>query len=137
MSDFDNSPKPLASSTLRLMRVAMLTMLLMFVGITVYVHQSAPPEVPRDPQFLNTLRMVGFALCVAAMVGLFVVRGARQRAPVEKRGTLALIGTAVAESAALLGAVYFFLGGGPEVFAAGLVVFLASWVLLPADPEAA
>jgi hypothetical protein len=134
---YPTSATPMSATTLKLVRFAMLTMLLLFVGLTVYLHQTAPPDVERSETNLGAIRMVGFAMAVAMMAGVFVIRGVRQRAPVEKRGTLGLIGTAMGESVALLGAVYFFLGGGLDVFAAGMIVFLASWVLLPADPEAA
>ncbi|HSU15564.1 hypothetical protein, partial [Longimicrobium sp.] len=106
-------------TSLRIVRFAMLTGLLLFVGIAAYVHQSAPPEPVREGADLRALRMVGLAMCVAMMAGIFVLRGVRRRAAVEKRGTMALIGSAMGEAAALFGAVYFFLGGGLEVFALG------------------
>jgi hypothetical protein len=130
------SPRPLDTNLLRIVRFAMLAGLLLFVGIAYSVHRQAPPDVPQTETDLATIRLVGFGLSVMMMVGILVLRGIRQRAAVERRGTLSLIGSAMGEAAALLGAVYFFLGGGLEVFAAGLIVFLATWTLLPADPQA-
>ncbi|HEU4559206.1 MAG TPA: hypothetical protein VFS20_15215 [Longimicrobium sp.] len=125
----------MAPATLRLVRFAMLTMLLLFVGVTWFVHRNAPPD-PSGAANLSSLRWVGFGLCVAAIVAMAVLRGVRQRAPVEARGTYGLIGSAFGEAAALFGGVYYFLGGDLVVFAIGLLVFLLSWGILPADPEA-
>jgi len=122
-------------TVLRVVRVAMLTMLLLFVGLASYLHQGNPPQLSPETD-LGAIRLVGFAMCVGMMAGVLVVRTVRQRVAMEKRGTLALVGTAMGEAAALLGAVYYFMGGGLEVFAAGLLVFLSTWALLPADPEA-
>jgi len=126
--------RPLDANVLRIVRYAMLTGLLLFVGVTYFVHSKAP--APTEPaQDLNALHWVGFGMVAAAIVALVVLRGVRRRAPVEKRGTIGLIGSAFCEGAGFMGAVYFFLGGGLDVFGAALVVFLASWAALPADPE--
>ncbi|HET7464391.1 MAG TPA: hypothetical protein VFJ82_24240 [Longimicrobium sp.] len=124
----------MTAATLRIVRYAMLTGLLLFVGITYYVHANAPEPVETASN-LAALRWVGFGMVAAATVALGVLRGVRQRAPVERRGTFGLIGSAFCEGAGFMGAVYYFLGGGLDVFAAALVVFLASWAILPADPE--
>jgi hypothetical protein len=131
----DANVQPLAATTLRIVRFAMLTMLLLFVGFAYVKHRNAQPD-PSGGTDLSLLRWVGFGLCVAAIVAMAVLRGVRQRAPVEARGTYGLIGSAVAEGAALFGGIYYFLGGDLAVFAIGLLVFLLSWGILPADPEA-
>lgn len=128
------TPGQMTAATLRIVRYAMLTGLLLFVGITYYVHANAPEPVETASN-LAALRWVGFGMVAAATVALGVLRGVRQRAPVERRGTFGLIGSAFCEGAGFMGAVYYFLGGGLDVFAAALVVFLASWAILPADPE--
>ena len=104
----------------------MLAGLLLFVGVAYYVHSNAPE--PTDPaRDLSMFCWVGFGMVAAAIVALGVLRGVRQRAPVERRGTFGLIGSAFCEA--------YFMGGGLEVFGAALVVFLVSWAVLPADPE--
>jgi hypothetical protein len=45
-----------------------------------------------------------------------------------------LIGSALAEGSALLGAVFMMMGGEPWIYVLGLLIFLGSWGLLPADP---
>lgn len=127
--------RPLDANVLRIVRYAMLMAMLLFVGVTYYVHQNAP--APAEPaQDLSVLRWVGFGMVAAAIVALGVLRGVRQRAPVERRATFGLIGSAFCEGAGFMGAVYYFLGGDLMVFAAALLVFLASWAVLPADPDA-
>lgn len=126
--------RPLDANVLRIVRYAMLAGLLLFVGVG-YVHSKAPE--PTEPaRDLSMFRWVGFGMVAAAIVVLGVLRGVRQRAPVERRATFGMIGSAFCEGAGFMGAVYYFMGGGLEVFGAALVVFLASWAILPADPEA-
>lgn len=126
----------MSGHTLRIVRFAMMAMLLGFVCITWYVHRNAQPDSAATATGLDALRWVGFGLSAAAVAALVVLRGVRQRAPVEARGTYGLIGSAFGEAAALFGAIYYFLGGDLTVFAIGLLVFLLSWGILPADPEA-
>lgn len=126
----------MSATTLRLVRFAMLTMLLLFVGIAYVAHRNTPPDPSTGGADLSMLRWVGIGLCVVAIIAMTVLRGVRQRALVEARGTYGLIGSAFGEAAALFGAVYFFMGGDLVVFAVGLLVFLLSWGILPADPEA-
>ena len=126
----------MSASTLRVVRYAMLTMLLLFVGFAYMMHQNAPRDPSAGATDLSMFRWVGFGLCVAAIAAMAVLRGVRQRAPVEARGTYGLIGSAFGEAAALFGGVYYFLGGDLAVFALGLLVFLLTWGILPADPEA-
>jgi len=133
--------RPLGANALRIVRYAMLTGLLLFVGVAYFVHSNAPAPTEPVPgeagPDLAMLRWVGFGMVAAAIVALGVLRGVRQRAPVERRGTLGLIGSAFCEGAGFMGAVYYFLGGDLMVFGAALLVFLASWAVLPADSEAA
>ncbi|HET7230619.1 MAG TPA: hypothetical protein VFJ16_11490 [Longimicrobium sp.] len=131
----NSNVRPLDANILRLVRYAMIMAMLVFVGVTYFVHSNAQPPV-EPSQSLPTFRLIGFAMVAGAIVALAVLRGVRQRAPVERRGTLGLIGSAIAEGAGMFGGVYYFLGGGLDVFAAAIVVFLASWAVLPADPEA-
>ena len=65
----------MAPATLRLVRFAMLTMMLLFVGIAWFVHRNAPEMPAESASNLPTLRWVGFGLCVAAIVAIAVLRG--------------------------------------------------------------
>jgi len=125
----------MTSTSLRIVRYAMLVLLLGFGAFAYYQSQ----HVVRDPESLTNLsaiRWVGYGLCAAAVVGIAVLRQIRERASEAVRPTLGLLGSAFAEGAALLGAVYMILGGEISVYAIALVVFLSTWTLLPADSEA-
>ena len=123
-------------ATLRLVRYAMLTFLLIFGGIAYWqsTHRAGPPD-PEAP--LAAFRWVGLGLCVAAMFAITAFRGIRARAEAPARFTWSLAGSALAEGVTLFGAVSMFIGGDIWVYALGLLIFLASWGILPADPDAA
>lgn len=135
MTDPTFSGRPgLSGPKLRLVRYAMLVMLLGIGAFGYYQPQTpAPGEEGAD---LAMLRYVGFALCAGALVAIAVMRGIRARAEPAARPTFGLVGSAVSEGAALFGAVYMLLGGDPLPYGIGILIFLASWTLLPADPEA-
>ncbi|HYH83802.1 MAG TPA: hypothetical protein VEX86_28680 [Longimicrobium sp.] len=135
MTDFSVGA-PLNGTKLRIIRFAMLAGLLMFAGVAYYIRSNQPADMPPPASDLAAIRYVAFGMCALALVATWVLRGVRQRAALDKRGTLGLIGTAFGEAAALLGIVYYFIGGDDFLpFAVGLLVFLLSWSLLPADPE--
>jgi|GEM_PF-3129744 len=132
-----SSGVPMTGPKLRIIRFAMLAMLLMFAVVAWKVRAGQPADLAQTAADLTAIRYVAFGLSAAALLAMGVLRGVRQRAAVEKRGTFSLIGTAFGEGAALLGVVYYFIGGSDWLpFAVGLLVFLLSWSLLPADPEA-
>jgi hypothetical protein len=123
-------------ASLRIVRYAMLVGILLFGALAYYQASNRVPMPGEEGADVSMLRWVGLGLCAAAMVGIFVLRGVRERAEAAARPTFGLIGSALAEGAALLGAVIVFLGGDPVVYALGVVLFLATWTLLPADSEA-
>lgn len=130
---FSGRPQ-LTAPKLRIIRYAMLVMLLGFGAFAYYQPQTPAPG--DDQANLGMLRLVGFALCAGALVAIAVMRGVRAKAEPAARPTFALVGSAVGEGAALFGAVYMLLGGDPLPYGIGILIFLASWTLLPADPEA-
>jgi hypothetical protein len=110
----------------------------MLLGFGTFAYSQSQSAVP-DPESLTNLsaiKWVGLGLCAAVIVGISVLRRVRERMDASRRPTLGLIGSALAEGAALLGAVYMLLGGDISVYAVALVLFLSTWTLLPADPEA-
>lgn len=125
----------LSGPMLRLVRYAMLAGVLIFGGVAYYLATNRPPEEAPTAD-LSMLRWVGYGLCAAAIVALGVLRQIREGADEAKRGTLGLIGSALAESAAMFGAVYILLGGDVSIYGVGVLIFLATWTLLPADLEA-
>ncbi|MFL5541095.1 MAG: hypothetical protein ACJ8J0_19050 [Longimicrobiaceae bacterium] len=130
------SPQPgLTATSLRIVRYAMLVLLLGFGAFAYYQSQHVVPD-PENPTNLAGIKWAGYGLCAAAVVGIAVLRQVRERSAEPARLTLGLVGSAFAEGAALLGAVFMILGGDISVYAIALVIFLSTWTLLPADPEA-
>jgi cytochrome c oxidase assembly factor CtaG len=125
-------PPPLSPGMLRIVRYAMLVLLLVFGAFGYYQSTHRMPD-PESMTNLPALQWVGYAMCAMAMVGIAVLRQVRERAEEDRRPTLGLIGSALAEGAALFGGVYMVLGGGITVYAVALIIFLATWSLLPAD----
>jgi peptidoglycan/LPS O-acetylase OafA/YrhL len=126
---FSGRPQ-LTADKLRIVRYSMLVLLL---GIGAFAYYKPQPG---DGANLGALRLVGFAMCAGALVAIAVMRGLRAKAQPAARPSFGLIGSAVSEGAALFGAVYMLLGGDPLPYGIGMLIFLASWLLLPADPEA-
>jgi hypothetical protein len=126
----------LTPTSLRIVRYAMLALLLLFGAFAYYQSLHRTPD-PDNPTNLTYIGWVGYGLCALAIVGLAVIRQVRERASEAARPTLGMVGSALAEAAAMFGAVYMVLGGGIGVYALGLVLFLATWTLLPADSETA
>lgn len=126
------APTQMKPQVLKTVRYAMFTLLLVF-GATAYTLGSRRPET--NPEQLQTMRWVGYAFCAAMTFAIGFVRGLRAKTPPEGRTTLSLVGSALGEGAALFGAVIMFTGGEPWIYAFGLALFLATWAVLPADPE--
>lgn len=130
------SPQPgLTATSLRIVRYAMLLLLVGFGAFAYYRSQEYVPD-PESGTNLQMIRWVGYGLCAAVIIGVAVLRQIRERSEAPARLTLGLVGSALAEGAALMGAVYMILGGDISVYAIALVLFLSTWTLLPADPEA-
>jgi cytochrome c oxidase assembly factor CtaG len=128
-------PPTLTPTALRLVRYAMLAGLLLFgaIAYSQSLHRTPDPDSLTN---LTQLGWVGYGMCALAIVGTAVIRQVRERASEAARPTLSIVGSALAEAAALFGAVYMLLGGSIGIYALGLVLFLATWTLLPADPDA-
>ncbi|MFL5384507.1 MAG: hypothetical protein ACJ8GN_18455 [Longimicrobiaceae bacterium] len=125
----------MTATSLRAVRYAMLVLLLGFGAFAYYQSQHVVPD-PENPTDMSAIKWVGYGLCALVIVAIAVIRRIRESAAESTRPTLGLIGSAFAEGAALLGAVYMFLGGDISVYAIALVLFLSTWTLLPADSAA-
>jgi hypothetical protein len=140
MVDPSFSGRPgMTPASLRIVRYAMLMVVLLFGAFAYYqsTHTVPLPVPGEDGADVPTLRWVGFALGAGVIVGIAVMRQLRERADVSARPTFGLIGSAMGESVAVFGAVIMLLGGDIAVYALGVLLFLATWTLLPADSESA
>lgn len=81
------------------------------------------------------VRWGAYALCAVSLAVMYWFRTLRARRPVEERASYSIIGWALAEGAALLGAVVLLLSGDYGPYAFGLLLMAASWAWFPADPE--
>lgn len=120
--------------TLGLIRVALLLGVLMFGGITWLENRQALPAV--GPALSShALRVLVIVLVAAAVAGMLVVRVLLAReANVRRRGALCIIAWAGGEAAALGGGVYYFVFHDPRWYAVGLLVLVASFVVVPLRP---
>jgi hypothetical protein len=129
-----SSNPPLAPPVLRLVRYAMLGAMGIVAAVG-FVQGRTRIETGTVTADLGALRIVGYVLCAVALAGAFVFKGVRARAEPEKRSTIALFASALAEAAGMMGGVFMLMGGDASVFALAIVIFFATWTLLPADPD--
>lgn len=125
-------PKPPTTSQLAFIQLSLVMGPVLFFGVTYFVrHQPGFTPVSNPlPDGVQYLLPVVFVL---ALGGVFIVRNFRTSSSNDQQfATFSLIGWAVAEAAALLGCVYFFLNGDPKWAITGIFVQLFSVVLLPA-----
>ena len=127
---------PTTSAQLAIIRIGLLMGVLVFGGVS-YVRNRNNPGAS-GPTDVHLMRNVGSVIIVAAIAGIIVIRTRLDRARDEaSRISLAIAGWSFGEMAALFGAVYFFLVGDSRWFAVGLVVLLASFMLIPVRGERA
>ena len=124
------SPRKLPrSATLRIIRIALLSGVLMLGGIA---YMLTGESGGLDPESAEVLQMINIVILVAAAVGIIVMqrRHAEERDPA-RRSTLNIIAWAMGEAAAMMGGVHYLLVGNPVPFLVGLVMMIASFVVVP------
>lgn len=118
------------AATLRIIRVALLTGVLVFGGVAYYLIQQKGGGLA--PEHADTLQIVNIALLVVAAVGIMIVQGrhATEREP-SRRTTLNILAWAMGEAVALIGGVHFLLIGNPVPYLVGLMMMIASFIVVP------
>jgi hypothetical protein len=112
-----------------LIRASLLGGVVMFGAVVYFQHHQGPFTPAPNPQELIYVPVIAIAL---ALGGMFAVRPIWSRATGDaQRFSLALMGWAMGEGAALAGAVYYFLTDDPKFYIAGIFVLLASFMLFP------
>ena len=114
---------------LGVIRIAMLAGVIVFGAVTWFIRRDAAAPGISNPALLRTIGWVVFAVAVLGM-GFMRQRVAAAR-DAATYGNLAVIGWAFGELAALFGAVYYFVTGDPTRFVTGIMLMLASFVLIP------
>lgn len=120
---------------LGLVRIALLLGILLFGALTYVVHRQSAP-LPPTPGALAPVRLMVMIVMAAALVGALVMRVqiARVR-DAARRAPLQIITWAMGEAAALAGGVYYFVAGEPRWYLIGVLVLLASLVVVPLRPD--
>ena len=115
---------------LGLIQASMLAGPLLLVGVSYFVHHQpgySPLGVPAGIQYALPI------LCLIALGGVLAVRSMRSSVTeVQRYAFLSLIGWAIAEAAALAGALYYFMTDDPKWAATGIFVMLFGALMLPA-----
>lgn len=118
------------ATTLRIIRVAFLTGVLLFGGIVYYI--TSQQGGGSSPDQGKTLEMVNIAFLVLAAAGIMIIQRRHAAEPdPAKRSTLNIAGWAMGEATALFGGVHFLLVGNPVPYLVGLVMMIASFVVVP------
>lgn len=131
MANFSNTPgMPQQKATvLRIIRIALLSGMLMF-GAIVYLLISR--EGPRGIESAQALQVVNIAFLIGAAAALLFIQRRHAAEPdPAKRSTLNIIAWAVGETTAMFGGVHYLLVGSPAPYVVGVMMMLASFVLVP------
>lgn len=119
------------AATLRIIRVALLTGVLIFGGIAYYLTRQRGGGLG-EPEGAGALQIANIVILVFAAVGILFVqrRHAAERDPA-RRSTLNITAWAMGEAVALMGGVHFMLIGNPVPYLVGLMTMLAAFVVVP------
>lgn len=119
---------------LAIIRFALLSGVLLFGAVCWFVtsQRGGGAQPGASPAAFAAFRIVVPALCLVAIAVAAALRGvvARER-DAQKRVSLRIIGWAMGEGAALVGAVYYFNLGDPRLYVLGVVAMLATFIILP------
>ncbi|HEU4563732.1 MAG TPA: hypothetical protein VFS05_03745 [Gemmatimonadaceae bacterium] len=122
-------PAPLRA--LAVIRIGLLAGVLAFGAVAWLAHRQPGWEQPESAVIVRVHRVVLMSwIAVSAILIVLRLRLERARDDAARRVTL-IIAWAVSEAAALGGAVDFYLGGDASMFAGGLFVMAAAFILFP------
>lgn len=118
------------AATLRIIRVALLTGVLLFGGIAYYLTRQRGGGLGTESA--GALQAANIGLLVVAAVAIMVVqrRHAAEADPA-RRSTLNILAWALGEAVALMGGVHFLLVGNPVPYLVGLMMMIASFIVVP------
>ena len=123
------SHSPEQARTLGLIRMSFLTGVLLFGGVTYFLHRQPEYVAPGDNP---PLRMMIGVILLLSVAGIFFTR--MKLSTVRTQGemsTFQIIGWACGEAGALAGGVYYLLTNNPTLYIIGLFVMLASFIVIP------
>ena len=114
----------------------MLLGLVLFGVSTMYVKGHGAPLVMSDER-ARVMSYMFIGIAAAALAGMMFLRSRLGMAQdVKQLFLIYMIGYALAEGAALFGAVTWYIGGSRDWFFAGLVVMVVAFQVLPVKRDA-
>ncbi len=117
------------AATLRIIRIAFLTGVLMLGGVVYFLTERGGGM---DPSLGDTLQIANLALLVLAAVGIMIIQRRHAAEPdPARRSTLNIAGWAMGEATALFGGVHYMLVGNPIPYLVGLTLMIAAFVVVP------
>ncbi len=121
-------------ATLRLIRIAIATGLLLFGAVAWFVSRQNAPSF--DAETAQVFRYGIYGVTLIVFGGLVFLRQ-RAQATQEpgQRAAMAIAGFALGESVGLLGAVYLLLTDMATFFLMGLAVLALAFLLFPGTPQ--
>jgi hypothetical protein len=112
-----------------IIRISLVFGVVMFGGLTWYLHSQRTEPFPTDNE---TVTWVVLGAWTVITIGIVYLSGRyRAAASRDQRITLAIIGWALGEAAALLGGVHYFVTGSPQRYGYGFLIFVIALVLFP------
>ncbi|HEX8690942.1 MAG TPA: hypothetical protein VF746_00770 [Longimicrobium sp.] len=125
------------AATLFIIRLSLLAGVAMFGAVTWFLYSRGRQPSAPDP----VLDWVVIGVWAAVAVGLMLMSRRYRAAPRRTdRVTLAIIGWAFGEAAAMFGGVHYFITGNPLRYGYGLLIFCIALMLFPIprdeDPRA-
>lgn len=122
------------AAALRNVRLALLSGVLLFGVVIAYLSKGG--AITPDPALGPVFRIVFLGLAVMCIVAVFAIRGAMGRVDGGRRGTLAIVGWALAEGSAILGGVCWLITGQRPLYFVGVALLVAAILLLPVADDA-
>jgi hypothetical protein len=122
---------PLTATALKVIRAALLMGVLLFGAVIWYLHSTEAPA-PVDADMARTLRLAFVIFAVSTVPLLLWVRTLQARAGAfDAAGRMAIVGWAIAEGVAILGAVIYLLTRDAMLFLAGTALLVAAYGVIP------
>lgn len=112
-------------------RIAMMSGLLLFGGITWFLHQR-PEWQPPKPGVADGLTAIARVMWVVAAAALAVLFFQHRKSdnPV-RSSTLAIVAWSVGEALALFGVVYYYIAAVPAWYVSGILAMAITFVAFP------
>ncbi len=122
----------LNARTLGILRLALLMGVLVMGGICWYLGTSGQIADPAAEDLGGMFQVIFVVLLVGQGAALFFIKKRWEAMDtLAKKAPLNIVGWALGESLALLGAVAMLLTGGTLLYLGGLLFFALAWIMFP------